>query len=54
MRDEDLKIVWTCLECNNKFIFLSDVDDHTTRYNHYNILKYDLRSGKIIERKGYI
>lgn len=47
MRDEDLKIIWICKDCKDKFVFISDVDDHKMKYNHINILRFDMESGVV-------
>jgi len=34
MHPDDLKAMWICHECEMKFIFHSDVDDHKDRTGH--------------------
>jgi hypothetical protein len=42
MHPDDLKAIWTCHECNNVFVFHSDVDDHKDSTGHKMIIKMAL------------
>jgi hypothetical protein len=34
MHQDDLKVIWICHECNMKFVFHSDIDDHKDLTGH--------------------
>lgn len=48
MHPEDLKTIWICVECLQRFIFHSDWEDHQLQTGHYSIKKYDLISGEMV------
>jgi hypothetical protein len=50
MNDKDLNIVWVCTQCNQNFLFYSDVQDHKASTGHSKIHKFDLLSGRMIDR----
>ena len=39
MHPDDLKVIWICHECKMKFLFHSDVEDHTGLSGHKLIAK---------------
>jgi hypothetical protein len=50
MNDGDLNIIWVCTQCNQNFLFCSDMQDHKSYTGHSRIYKFDLLSGKMIDR----
>jgi hypothetical protein len=48
MHPDDLKVVWTCRECESRFIFHTDINDHIQLTGHSKVQKNDLLSGKLI------
>ena len=50
MNDKDLNIVWVCTQCNQNFLFYSDMQDHRSSTAHSKIYKFDLLSGRMIDR----
>jgi hypothetical protein len=48
MHPEDLKILWICVECMQRFIFHSDLEDHQLQTGHFAIKKYDLISCEMV------
>ncbi len=50
MNDKDLNIVWVCNQCNQNFLFYSDVQDHKSSTGHSKIFKFDLLSGRMIDK----
>ena len=50
MNDKDLNIVWVCTQCSQNFLFYSDVQDHRASTDHSKIYKFDLHSGRMIDK----
>jgi len=50
MNDGDLNIIWVCTQCNQNFLFYSDMQDHRSSTAHSKIYKFDLLSGRLIDR----
>jgi hypothetical protein len=50
MHPYDLNAIWICHECKSKFVFNSDAEYHRIRSSHLLIGKYDLSSGRLIDR----
>jgi hypothetical protein len=51
MTNNDINVVWVCTQCNQNFLFYSDVLDHKTATGHSNqIYKFDLLSGRMIDK----
>lgn len=50
MNRDDLRMIWLCHECRLSFFFNSDVIDHRRASRHSRISKYDLHSGKLMNR----
>ena len=50
MNDGDLNIIWVCTQCNQNFLFYSDMQDHRSSTGHSKIYKFDLLSGRLIDR----
>jgi hypothetical protein len=50
MNDGDLNIIWVCTQCNQNFLFYSDMQDHRSSTRHSKIYKFDLLSGRMIDR----
>jgi hypothetical protein len=48
MHPEDLQMLWICRECNARFAFHSDADDHKLKSGHLLIVKHDILSGKVL------
>ena len=48
MHPDDLKVVWTCRECESRFIFHTDINDHIQLTGHSKVQKNDLLSGRLI------
>jgi hypothetical protein len=48
MDPEDLNVMWTCLVCDSRFIFRTDMNDHVRITGHSRIQKNDIISGKLI------
>ena len=40
--------LWLCRECNVKFLFISDVEDHLRQSRHYQTTEFDLLTGEVI------
>ena len=45
---KDINVVWTCTECNQNFLFNTDIQDHKTNTGHSRIYKFDLMTGRMI------
>jgi hypothetical protein len=50
MNDGDLNIIWVCTQCNQNFLFYSDMQDHRSSTGHSKIYKFDLLSGRMMDR----
>jgi hypothetical protein len=50
MNDGDLNIIWVCTQCSQNFLFHSDMQDHRSVTGHSKIFKFDLMSGRMIDR----
>ncbi len=50
MKEGDLNIIWVCIQCNQNFLFYSDTQDHKNNTGHCKIFKFDLLSGRMIDR----
>ena len=40
--------LWLCRECNVKFLFISDVEDHLRQSRHRQTTEFDLITGEVI------
>ena len=43
-----LNKLWLCRECNVKFLFISDVEDHLRQSRHCQTTEFDLKTGDVI------
>ena len=46
--NDTLNKLWLCRECNVKFLFISDVEDHLRQSRHCQTTEFDLLTGKVI------
>ena len=46
--NDTLNKLWLCRECNVKFLFISDVEDHLRQSRHCQITEFDLITGEVI------
>ena len=46
--NDTLNKLWLCRECNVKFLFISDVEDHLRQSRHCQTTEFDLVTGEVI------
>jgi hypothetical protein len=46
--NDSLNKLWLCRECNVKFLFISDVEDHLRQSMHCQTTEFDLLTGEVI------
>ena len=46
--NDTLNKLWLCRECNVKFLFISDVEDHLRQSRHCQTTEFDLITGEVI------
>lgn len=46
--NDALNKMWLCRECNVKFLFISDVEDHLRHSSHCQTTVFDLLTGEVI------
>jgi hypothetical protein len=48
LHKEALNKLWLCRQCNVRFIFFSDVEDHMQITGHAQVIEFDLITGQVV------